>query len=103
MDQVEEATELEKAANAEIFGGWREGPIMRRSEYLAYLDAKFEREFGPKLRQLREINRLALHGEISEEERLLLHEGLFPGFREFGQPSQPDSSHEWDARSAFSG
>jgi hypothetical protein len=53
---------------------------MRRSKYLQFLDAKFEREFGPKLRQLREINRLAATGKISEQERLTLHERLFPGF-----------------------
>jgi hypothetical protein len=54
--------------------------IMRRSKYLQFLDAKFESEFGPKLRELREINQLALTGEISEQERLSQHERLFPGF-----------------------
>ncbi len=53
---------------------------MRRSEYLAFLDAKFEKEFGPKLEKLREINRLAAIGLISERERLKRHEKLFPGF-----------------------
>jgi hypothetical protein len=53
---------------------------MRRSQYLAFLDERFEREFGPKLQELRKINQLALTGRISEEERLMLHEALFPGF-----------------------
>ena len=54
---------------------------MRRSQYLAFLDQKFEHEFGPKLGKLREINHLAAVGRISEEERLHLHEILFPGFK----------------------
>ena len=60
---------------------------MRRSQYLAFLDAKFEEEFGPKLQQLREINRLAAVGRISEKERLCLHEQLFPGFKRLEKPT----------------
>lgn len=61
---------------------------MRRSQYLAFLDQKFEQEFGPKLKKLREINELAAVGRISEEERLHLHEILFPGFKKL-EPATP--------------
>ena len=59
---------------------------MRRYQYVASLDAKYEQEFGRKLHQLRGINRLAVIGKISEEERLRRHEQLFPGFCKVESP-----------------